>query len=290
MREVKRRRKGPKLEGILAELYSLVEMITADGKITDEETAWLQRWMEDNAQLDLPSVTFLRQVLAGVLADGKLTPEERRAIYRAVEKILPTDLRAGARSRREAVELLEKTQRAEEKEKLRLEKQAKREEKLRNSPIEAVDCLVAGVAYEGRSEVVTRYVRPGCLFYFVREPQNPYDPNAVAIIVNEGYSIGYLPREVAEKIAPLLDQGCKYVAHCKRIYEGKHQNIPVLLARIYRPEASVAGIVGLSEGPQRREWVGESVNARKSKGAPCGCLLVVLVLLFSIALGMIFMP
>jgi len=38
----------------------------------------------------------------------------------------------------------------------------------------------------------------------VREPTNPYDSNAVVVMVGQ-HKIGYLPREKAEKLAAILD-------------------------------------------------------------------------------------
>ncbi len=38
-----------------------------------------------------------------------------------------------------------------------------------------------------------------------REPNNPFDPNAVQVLIG-GEVVGYLPREEAAKYAPVLDQ------------------------------------------------------------------------------------
>ncbi len=40
-----------------------------------------------------------------------------------------------------------------------------------------------------------------------REPDNPYDRNAVAVLDQEGRQIGYLSRQVASTVAPRLDRG-----------------------------------------------------------------------------------
>lgn len=44
----------------------------------------------------------------------------------------------------------------------------------------------------------------------VRNPDNPYDSNAVQVRYM-GYMLGHLPKDVAARIAPLLDSGTKYV-------------------------------------------------------------------------------
>ena len=40
-----------------------------------------------------------------------------------------------------------------------------------------------------------------------RDPQNPYDSNAVQVVYKETRQLGFLSRQVAQTIAPLLDNG-----------------------------------------------------------------------------------
>lgn len=66
---------------------------------------------------------------------------------------------------------------------------------------------VAGVTFEGRQEHV-KNLAGGEDVQIRPEPENKYDPNALAVHVAAGFGtahIGYVPRELAEKIAPLLD-------------------------------------------------------------------------------------
>jgi len=55
-----------------------------------------------------------------------------------------------------------------------------------------------------------------------REPENAYDENAVAVYLPsrlyEGKQLGYLPREVAEVLAPKLDAGVLAVVSAKLVY------------------------------------------------------------------------
>ncbi len=53
---------------------------------------------------------------------------------------------------------------------------------------------VAGVTFEGRQAAVAR-LTSGQGLSFRREPDNPYDPSAVAISTLDGESIGYVPKE-----------------------------------------------------------------------------------------------
>ena len=52
---------------------------------------------------------------------------------------------------------------------------------------------------------------PGSLVDLVREPDNPYDPNAVAVHV-EGVKCGYVPRAQAKRLAADMDVGRKVTA------------------------------------------------------------------------------
>jgi hypothetical protein len=69
-------------------------------------------------------------------------------------------------------------------------------------------CKVAGVTFEGR-QAFLRELNGGEPAQLRPEPQNSYDPNAVAVYVKSAggatYHIGYVPRELAKIVAPLLE-------------------------------------------------------------------------------------
>jgi hypothetical protein len=44
------------------------------------------------------------------------------------------------------------------------------------------------------------------------EPDNPYDPDAVRVSLFGIHDMGYLPRLVAQRIAPLMDEGRTFLA------------------------------------------------------------------------------
>lgn len=62
---------------------------------------------------------------------------------------------------------------------------------------------VVGVTYEGRQDIV-RKCRPGDRLELIRNRNNEHDKNAVAVFFGDDQA-GFLCRELAEKIAPLLD-------------------------------------------------------------------------------------
>ena len=46
----------------------------------------------------------------------------------------------------------------------------------------------------------------------VREPQNPYDQNAIAVTSVAGETLGYVPREIARDLAPMIDRNVAALA------------------------------------------------------------------------------
>ncbi len=56
--------------------------------------------------------------------------------------------------------------------------------------------------YEGRSRLA-----PPAEIFFDREPDNLFDPRAVAVFTQDGTQIGHLPRYDARHLAPLIDAG-----------------------------------------------------------------------------------
>ncbi len=75
---------------------------------------------------------------------------------------------------------------------------------------------VAGVTFEGRQEIIAVLTSEEPL-RLVREPGNVFDPQAVAVMSTHG-QVGYLNRELAMRIAPVLDGNpTAYVVHLDEI-------------------------------------------------------------------------
>jgi len=60
-----------------------------------------------------------------------------------------------------------------------------------------------GVTFEGRQEVVA-CLKQGDRIWLDREPNNPYDANAVSVCRENGEQIGYLNRHLAASLNPLF--------------------------------------------------------------------------------------
>jgi HIRAN domain-containing protein len=268
-------RAGATEPGIAAELLMLLETVTADGHISDTEAVELRDWLDLNRESNLPSIEFLRTTLFHILADGRVTTEERKALHLAVERVLPVELRQSVKAKRQATELVEKAQQREER---TAERNRTAEERERNRRIDSANFMVAGVSHEGRASIVDRFLRVGQTVYLVREPSNQFDPNAIEIRLASGHQIGHVPRGFAVGLAPVLDAGCKQMAYCTKILEGRIAPIPVVQADLYPIDASVRGAVDAAQIPAR-------TSATTSNRPGCGCgtaaaSVVVLVLLF----------
>ena len=65
---------------------------------------------------------------------------------------------------------------------------------------------VVGVTYEGRQQVIA-HLKLGETIVLKREPNNPYDSNAIRVErLSDGKQIGYLKREKAALLAPMFDR------------------------------------------------------------------------------------
>lgn len=72
-------------------------------------------------------------------------------------------------------------------------------------PGEIIETSVAGVTFDGRQELIKK-LNIGEPIRLIRETNNPYDFNAIKVVTEKGAHIGYINRELAEKIAPIMDK------------------------------------------------------------------------------------
>jgi|SRR5690554_3666983 len=68
-----------------------------------------------------------------------------------------------------------------------------------------IELSVAGVTFDNRQEVLAR-MHVGETLWLVREPQNPYDRNAIRVQRVSGEQVGYIPRGFAAALAPAFDE------------------------------------------------------------------------------------
>jgi hypothetical protein len=277
------------LSGAAAELLMLIETVTADGIITDDEAKMLNQWLDDREVAGLPSIEYLRTILHQVLDDGQITHQERTEIYKALEKVLPPDLRKAAKERRQATEAIA---RAKDRDDAEQRKAAEKEAIAKDKPVKTLRFQTAGVSHEGRGDVVSAYAKTGDTVYLVRERYNSHDSNAIRILLRQGYQIGYVPREDAAEIAPYLDRGFFQKAVIQWISNGRRYQIPGISASIYRSDTTIRDAVGphqlpaLQSAPEsqqsdsyraptsQRAGAGIRSYATESTSSGCGCLVM----------------
>lgn len=87
-------------------------------------------------------------------------------------------------------------------------------------PIERIISFkVAGVTYENRQSVIA-ILTTHSRIYLQRDVDNPFDVLAIQVVTNIGQSIGFVPKDVAKNIAPLLDSGLEAIVNIEKISGG----------------------------------------------------------------------
>jgi hypothetical protein len=66
---------------------------------------------------------------------------------------------------------------------------------------------VAGARDHHAETLASGEVGPGRPLQLRRDPKNPHDPNAIAVLAPTGEQVGWVPREAASELAPQLDAG-----------------------------------------------------------------------------------
>lgn len=214
------------------ELVSLLNTVTDDGRISVEEVAGLQVWLQENRHVDMPAIAFLAFTVEHIISDGIVTEEERTELYAAIEKVLPPDLRKYAVAKRRLAD-------AEVRQLIKDQRAAERE---RDAPVRWFDFMVAGVGHQGRAEVVRRLVSEEMPVYFLRHRDNRFSSNAIGIHLPSGEQVGYVPEAEAQELAAYLDAGFKARAQVKKLLTRTQAPypLPVVAGEIYREEAQVS--------------------------------------------------
>jgi HIRAN domain len=210
-----------------AELLSLCQSVTADGRLVPEELDGLKQWLHDADAAEMPAVKYLRKSIERVLADGRITPEEYREVYRAVEAILPFEARKQALAARAEVDTTEAAA-------ARVERAARQLGKpVTDAAISTVTFMVAGVRQEGRPAVIQRHARPNDVIVLARQREDSGSDVAITVKLSNGSEIGYVPDDDARQLAPLLDDGCRYEARITEVLTTGRGPIPVVQARVF---------------------------------------------------------
>lgn len=93
---------------------------------------------------------------------------------------------------------------------------------------------VVGLRHENRLEHLSQ-VNEGDKLKLVREPNNPFDHNAMAVHINAGQKLGYICRSKAFVLSTLRDEGWQFDCYVERIYPASRHPNRRLLVHIPAP-------------------------------------------------------
>jgi hypothetical protein len=77
---------------------------------------------------------------------------------------------------------------------------------------------VAGVSFDDRQEAV-KSLLSNTVLLLVREPENQFDTNAIKVLHGDK-QLGYLKRELAKELAPMIDSGSRFSCLVKQVTGG----------------------------------------------------------------------
>lgn len=92
---------GQELINLLTEIVH--EGFDADGLVTDDGVRRLNAWLDGKADTDIPAIKFLLQISDRILRTGKVTAAPAREMQRAIERVLPLNVRDGIQENRHGV-------------------------------------------------------------------------------------------------------------------------------------------------------------------------------------------
>ncbi|MEO6835468.1 MAG: helicase-related protein [Candidatus Tumulicola sp.] len=121
---------------------------------------------------------------------------------------------------------------------------------------------VAGVSFEGRQDTIEG-LSVGARLELERQPENPYDANAIAVRYGNLH-LGFIKKGIAAHIAPAIDAGARYRARVASLTGGggeKHRGVNIFVER----DAS-ATIAARERGHEtlRLSWGGDSERIRRA--------------------------
>lgn len=121
---------------------------------------------------------------------------------------------------------------------------------------------IMGVSFEGRQDIVAG-LTPGAALQLERQPQNQFDPNAIAVWFGN-LQLGFLRKQIAKHLAPLIDAAADYRARVEHITGGKDGKNFGVNIRVYRETGPASDAFAVQARAQadhagiRRALIGEN--------------------------------
>lgn len=91
---------------------------------------------------------------------------------------------------------------------------------------------LAGVSWDNRQNIVNEIV-PETKLLLVRDYQNQYDKNAIAVKLLNDIQIGWIPKRIAEIMAPEIDAGVVWEAEVKSILGNDETHYKGVLIKLF---------------------------------------------------------
>jgi hypothetical protein len=269
------------------QLIDLLVQMSADGIVSRDEMNRLRGWLEIDHGVDLPALPFLHETIEQISSDGEVTEPELDQLALAIERVLPADVRLVATGRRKLAREARRVAQREHKRQTmvatRVEQRAARDaERARSGVLHKAEFHVAGAfRFAERREACERLIDDDSV-RLEREPDNQHDANAILVLTEDDCELGYVPREEARAIAPLLDAGAEADVRIRRLWETPDGKIvPFVIATIRRGDASMAVESAI---PQQNANVTASKSRQPTKpGAGCATALCVALLVLTFA-------
>ena len=110
---------------------------------------------------------------------------------------------------------------------------------------------LAGVTFEGRQDVLAD-LSPGTVLRLERQPDNAFDPNAIALFHPAGQQVGFFNRRLATALAPVLDAGVAYDVEVTDVTGGEGGKSLGVNVLVVQRDASLADEMRLADRSARR--------------------------------------
>jgi hypothetical protein len=222
------------------ELIELLTELSADGQVTREEMDRLRAWLEVDRGVDFPACAFLYGVVETISEDGEIAEEELDRLALAIERVLPPDVRAAATLKRKEHRAARRQNAATKRAAERAQERAVRiQERELAKPLHRGDFMVMGAVRSAERREGCASLDVGEAVVLEREPDNSHDGNAILVLTQGGTELGYVPRELAKQMAPLLDAGADVEATVKKLLTSAEGcALPVIISTLRRGETS----------------------------------------------------
>lgn len=262
------------------ELVMLIQTAGGDGNLTDEEIFDIEAWLCRHKNSDISAIEFLLPIVQNALKDKRITKAERLDIFRALERVVPLEVRKTISGQRKQKE--EEVAAAEEAE-LARERERVAEEHRAAKFIDSVHFPICGAIRRGDA-IAQEGIREGSRVKLVPRPNSRND-SAVEVYSDGGVHIGFVRDEEAEEIFPLVSRGCKYAAAVDKMWAGSYGTVPIVDVDIFERDSSRADLTD-------PKTVSVSLRPRTNSGSTspiaAGCRMVFICFVITIILFVVF--